>query len=150
VSQPPVPEAGLPDLRSRASFRNWTRIAIRYADLDPIGHVNNTAMPMFFEEARCNLIYPLLQANGRSDLELVLVRTTIEYVKELSYPGAVDIGSRVHRVGTKSLHMMHGVFDAATGACAGTGECILVIFSQQTRKSVAPPEELRRRLVALG
>ena len=140
----------MPDLRSRASFRNFTRIAIRYADLDPIGHVNNTAMPMFFEEARCSLIYPVLQANGRGDLDLVLVRTIIDYVKELSYPGAVEVGSRVHRVGTKSLHMVHGVFDAATGACAGTGECILVIFSRQTRTSVAPPEELRQRLIALG
>jgi acyl-CoA thioester hydrolase len=150
VSQLPSSDVPLPDLRSRASFRNFTRIAIRYADLDPIGHVNNTAMPMFFEEARCSLIYPVLQANGRTDLDLVLVRTIIDYVKELSYPGAVDIGSRVHRVGTKSLHMVHGVFDAATGACAGTGECILVIFNQQTRSSVAAPDELRQRLIALG
>jgi acyl-CoA thioester hydrolase len=150
VSQPPASDTGLPDLRSRASFRNFTRIALRYADLDPIGHVNNTAMPMFFEEARCSLIYPVLQGNGRTDLDLVLVRTTIDYVKELSYPGAVEVGLRIHRVGTKSLHLVHGVFEAATGACAGTGECIMVIFDQQARKSVAAPEELRQRLLALG
>jgi acyl-CoA thioester hydrolase len=150
VNAAPPTEAPVPDLRNRTTFRNWTRIAIRYADLDPIGHVNNTAMPMFFEEARCSLIYPVLQANGRQDLDLVLVRTIIEYVKELAYPGAVDIGSSVHRVGTKSLHMVHGVFDATTGACAGTGECTLVIFNQQSRTSVAAPDELRQRLLGLG
>ena len=147
---PPIPETMLPDLRQRASFRNWMPIPIRYADLDPIGHVNNTAMPMFFEEARCSLIYPVLQANGRSDLDLVLVRTIIDYVKEISYPATVEVGSRVHRVGTKSLHMAHGVFDAATGVCVGTGECILVIFDQQSRTSVAPPEELRQRIIDIG
>ena len=139
-----------PDLRDRGTFRNWLPVTIRYADLDPIGHVNNTAMPMFFEEARCTLIYPVLQANGRTNLDLVLVRTVIEYVKEISYPATVEVGTKVHRVGTKSLHMVHGVFDKASGACVGTGECILVIFNQQSRASVAPPEELRQRLIAVG
>ncbi len=144
------PEGTQPDLRVRATFRNWTRIAVRYADLDPIGHANNTAMPMFFEEARCGLIYPILQANGRTDLEIVLVRTTIDYLKELSYPATAEVGSRVHRVGTKSLHMLHGVFDAASGACVGTGECTLVIFDKRSRTSLAPPDELRQRLLAIG
>lgn len=144
-----MPMSPLPDLRTRETFRIWTRISIRYSDLDPIGHVNNAITPMFFEEARCSVVYPVLQADGRRDLDLVLVRTVIDYVKELSYPGAVDVGSSVHRVGTKSLHMVHGVFDTATGACAATGECILVIFDQKLRASVAPPDELRARLRAL-
>ena len=142
-------ESTLPDLRKRDTFRNWQSISIRYADLDPIGHVNNTAMPMFFEEARLRFIYPVLQAGGRNDLDLVLVRTVIEYVKEISYPSTVEIGSRVHRVGTKSLHMLHGVFDAS-GACVGTGECTLVIFNRQSRTSAAPPDELRQRLIDVG
>lgn len=150
MSAPSPADAPLPDLRSRDSFRIWTRIPIRYSDLDPIGHVNNAITPMFFEEARCSVIYPALQANGRSNLDLVLVRTVIDYVKELSYPGAVDIGTRVHRVGTKSLHMVHGVFDVSTGACAATGECILVIFDQKNRVSVAPPDDVRSRLLAMG
>lgn len=144
------PEMPLPNLRSRDTFRIWTRIAIRYSDLDPIGHVNNAITPMFFEEARCSVIYPVLQADGRSDLDLVLVRTIIDYVKELSYPGAVDVGTRVQRVGTKSLHMVHGVFDVASGACAATGECVLVIFDQANRVSVAPPDGVRARLLALA
>ena len=149
LSAPSMPIPPLPDLRARDTFRIWTRISIRYSDLDPIGHVNNAITPMFFEEARCSVVYPVLHANGRSDLDLVLARTVIDYVKELSYPGAVDIGTRVHRVGTKSLHMVHGVFDAATGACAATGECILVFFDQKLRTSVPPPDELRARLRAL-
>ena len=149
LSTPLMPIPPLPDLRARETFSNWTRISIRYSDLDPIGHVNNAVTPMFFEEARGSVVYPVLQADGRGDLDLVLVRTVIDYVKELTYPGAVDIGTRVHRVGTKSLHIVHGVFDAATGACAATGECILVIFDQKLRASVSPPDELRALLSAL-
>jgi acyl-CoA thioester hydrolase len=148
MSSPTVPP--LPDLRSRETFRIWTRVVLRYSDLDAIGHVNNAITPMFFEEARCSVIYPVLQANGRRDLDLVLVKTVIDYVQELSYPGAVDIGTRVHRVGTKSLHMVHGVFDVSSGTCSATGECILVIFDRKNRASIAPPEDVRVRLQAMG
>ncbi len=150
MSVPPPAAGPLPDLRSRDTFRIWTRVALRYSDLDAIGHVNNAITPMFFEEARCSVIYPVLQANGRTDLDLVLVRTVIDYVQELSYPGGVDIGTRVHRIGTKSLHMVHGVFDVSSGACTATGECIVVIFDQKNRVSIAPPEDVRTRLLALS
>jgi acyl-CoA thioester hydrolase len=129
----------LPDLRSRDTYRAWTRVVLRY----------NAVTPMFFEEARCSVIYPVLQAGGRRDLDLVLVKTVIDYVQELSYPGAVDIGTRIHRIGTKSLHLVHGVFDATSGACTATGECIVVIFDQKSRASVAPPDDVRARLQSL-
>ena len=31
-------------VRSRADYRAWTRVSLRYNDLDPLGHVNNAAM----------------------------------------------------------------------------------------------------------
>ena len=146
---PLSPSTALPDLRSRETFRAWTRVALRYSDLDAIGHVNNAVTPMFFEEARCSVIYPLLQAGGRRDLDLVLVKTVIDYVQELSYPGAVDVGTRIHKIGTKSLLMVHGVFDVTSGACTATGECIVVIFDQTSRASAALPDDVRVRLQSL-
>lgn len=148
LNAPPPAVTPLPDLRDRASFHHWTRLPIRYADLDPIGHVNNTGLPMFFEECRLHLIYPILAASVRKGLELVLVRTVIEYVKEIGYPETVDVGSRIARIGTKSFLMVHGVFDGA-GACVGTGECTLVVFDSVTRASVAPPDDVRRALEAI-
>lgn len=137
------------ELRSRATFRHWTKIKIRYSDLDPIGHVNNTGMPMFFEETRLDLIYPILAKSSRPELELVLVRTVIEYVKEIAFPETVEVGSRLGRIGTKSFVMVHGVFDGS-GACVGTGECTLVVFDRATRSSTVPPDDVRRKLVDLG
>ena len=149
MSQPSDQNAPPLDLRSRATFRHWTKIKIRYSDLDPIGHVNNTGLPTFFEETRLDLIYPLLATSSRPGLELVLVRTVIEYVKEIGFPETVEVGSRIARIGTKSFVMAHGVFDGA-GNCVGTGECTLVVFDRKTRSSTAPPEDVRRGLLELG
>lgn len=148
VSRSPDTATALPDLRSRATFRHWTRIAVRYSDLDPIGHVNNTGLPMFFEEARLHLIYPILNASVRKGLELVLVRTVIEYLREIGYPDTVEIGSVIARLGSKSFVMAHGVFNGR-GECVGTGECTMVVFDQLARTSTVPPKDVRQALLDL-
>lgn len=138
----------IPDLARRDSFRFWTRLPIRYSDLDPIGHVNNTGLPMFFEECRLQHIYPILAASSRRGLELVLVRTVIEYKKEIGFPETVDVGTRIARIGGRSFLMVHGVFNSA-GQCVGTGECTMVVFDSIVRAAAAPPEDVRSQLLAM-
>ena len=89
-------------LTDRNIFRAWNRVSVRYNDLDPLGHVNNTAMAIFLEQARCELITPMLKAHGRH-LDMVLASTKLDYLHELKYPGIVEIGTIATRVGTKSL-----------------------------------------------
>src|SRR5262245_48513041 len=137
------------DLRSRASFRHWSSVGIRYCDQDPLGHLNNGAMAAFLEQARVELIQPLVKAAGRERLDIVLARVIIDYVDELTYPGHVEIGTRVAHIGTKSFRLVHGVFRGGTERCAGTGECVLVLFDLNRRASVALPADIRAALTAL-
>jgi acyl-CoA thioester hydrolase len=137
------------DLKSRASFANWTRITLRYCDQDPLGHVNNGALPMSLEQARVELVYPLLRKHAGPSLELVLARTVIDYAAEITYPGMIEVGSRISRIGTKSFDTAHGIFTAGSGRAVGTGECILVFFDTAARRSVEPPPALRTALAAL-
>ena len=39
MSRPEARDGG-PDLTKRETFRAWTRVSVRYNDLDPLGHVN--------------------------------------------------------------------------------------------------------------
>jgi acyl-CoA thioester hydrolase len=145
-----APGAGLPfTLTSRTSFAAWTRIPLRYSDQDPLGHVNNGALPMSLEQARVELVYPLMRTHAVPTLELVLARTLIDYLHELTYPGIIEVGSRISRVGTKSFTTAHGIFKAGSDRAVGTSECVLVFFDTETRRAVAPPAPLRAALVAL-
>lgn len=133
-------------LTKRETFSTWTRITVRYNDLDPLGHVNNAAMAIFLEQARCELITPKLKAASRS-FDMVLASTKLDYLKELHYPGTVEIGMAVSRLGTKSFTLAHGVFQ--DGECAGTGTCVMVVFDLEKRASMAPPADVRRYLESL-
>jgi acyl-CoA thioester hydrolase len=134
------------DLGVRRHYRAWTRISIRYNDLDPLGHVNNAAMAIFLEQARCELITPALKAVSRG-FDMVLAQTTMSYLAELHYPGAVEVGTIATRIGTKSYSLAHGVFQ--DGALCGTAELTLVVFDLAARRSVAVPEPVRSLVEAL-
>lgn len=138
------------DPRARASYRIWTSHSIRYNDQDPLGHVNNAVYSTFFEAGRTAFIKPMLEeiADETTTLDFVLARITIDFISELAYPGSVDIGTRVLRLGTKSMTFSNGVFKSGTDACVATCEAILVFFDLEQRASVIPPARLRVMLEA--
>ena len=88
-----------------------TDIGLLYADIDAIGHVNNVAVARFFEEGRVGLhrtIDGLL--SGTSPLRLVLVHVEIDYLAEIEYPGRVELGTGLNRIGRTSIEHRAGLF----------------------------------------
>lgn len=128
------------------TFATWTTVSVRYNDLDPLGHVNNAALGIFLEEARCQLITPRIKAHGRH-LDMVLAGVQMQYLKEMHYPGAVQVGTLVTRIGGKSFSLAHGVFQ--DGVCTGTAELTLVFFDLDKRATVEPHADVRAFLETL-
>jgi acyl-CoA thioester hydrolase len=132
------------DLTMRESFRHWSPVTIRFGDQDSLGHINNVALAQYFEVGRTAYIYDLIRAAGSPEIEFILARLVIDYRRELHYPGAVEVGSRLTRLGTKSLTTGYGVF--LGDACIATSEAVNVFYDMQTRRSTVPPPEMRAML----
>jgi len=139
-------EASDIDLTDRASFSVWTPVSIRFSDQDPLGHVNNVAMAAYVEAGRTMLIQPLLNQKNYPDLNYALVRLVIDYRAEFHYPGIVDVGGRIIRVGTKSFSSGFGLFIG--DLCVATSQSVNVFFDTALRASVEPPEEIRSMFMA--
>jgi acyl-CoA thioester hydrolase len=135
-----------PDLTSRDTFRHWTPGTIRYSDQDAMAHVNNTAMAAYVEAARCAFIYDLIRTGGIQGLEFILARLVIDYRHELHYPGTVEVGARLIRLGNKSLTTGFGIFMAED--CIAISESVNVFYDLASRKTVAPSARIREILRA--
>jgi acyl-CoA thioester hydrolase len=140
-------DSGGLDLTRRSTFRHWTRIPIRYNDLDTLGHVNNTATTVYLEQSRCEMLYPLIGDARKPEIDLVVARIVIDYLKELTFPGVVEVGSVVTYVGTKSFRIAHGLFRGSSDDCVSTAEGVLVWYSLTRRVSMVPPDDLRAGLL---
>jgi acyl-CoA thioester hydrolase len=134
------------DLTRRETYRHWSPVIIRYSDQDSMAHVNNTALATYVEAARTAYIYELIQRSGAEGMEFILARLVIDYLRELHYPGTVDVGARLIRVGTKSITTGYGIFRGET--CYATSECVNVFYDMATRKTRMPTESVRAVLMA--
>ncbi len=133
------------DLTDPAGYRHWTTITIRYRDLDPLGHINNSVYSEWFEMARVMLTRSF-SASGPDWLVTALARMTINYLAETHFPGEVLVGGRLLGIGNRSFHSAYGVFQ--DGRCLATADCVSVWFDPRERRSVTPPPEVRDAMEA--
>ena len=117
---------------------------LRYGDTDRQGHVNNAVFATFMDTGRVELIYnpadPLLE----DGFSFVLAKLDIDYIAEVLWPGTVEIGTRVVRVGRSSVTMSQAVFQ--NGRLCASAETVVVHFDETTRKSQAFSEAQRAKL----
>ena len=142
---------GLPeiDLKDRSIYRSWVTHTIRYNDLDALGHVNNAIYSTFVEAGRTAFLQPLFDEHKHLNVDVVLARIILDYHRELRYPGAVDIGTAVRRVGNSSVVFVNAIFEKDSDVCCASGEAYLVFFDLINRTSMAPPPKIRAAVESL-
>ncbi|HSS63749.1 MAG TPA: thioesterase family protein [Gammaproteobacteria bacterium] len=133
------------DLKNKKCFAAWITDVIRYNDLDPNGHVNNVAVCTFFEDGRVmfrNRHFKNQVANVLTGF--VLARYVIEYHRPLAFPGSVDIGTTIIRIGRSSYTFGQAVFRGEQ--CAATAEAVQVRVDPNTGRSVPLSDEFKAML----
>ncbi|MBT3399937.1 MAG: acyl-CoA thioesterase [Rhodospirillaceae bacterium] len=135
------------DLTDRDVFAVWTADTVRYGDLDPNLHVNNGAINQFFEDGRVNFRQQRLSSTDGDKLTgFAVVKFSVSYRAPAHYPGDVEIGTVVTRVGGSSYGLGQGVFQ--DGVCVATAEVVTVHFDPGTATSKPLPDDIRAALEA--
>lgn len=135
------------DLKDRGVYASWTRITIRFSDLDPNGHVNNGAINSYFEDARVAFRHDFMADSGIDLIQgYAVVGFNAAYLGHVRYPGEVEVGTVVTRIGNASFGLGQGVFQG--GVCAASAEVAQVYFDPATGRSRPLPDPLRAALTA--
>ena len=111
---------------------------IRFGDLDPQGHVNQAVFLTYFETGRVAMFRNPDLGIGVPGLTYVMVRMEVDYLKELRWPGSIEIGTGVAEFGRSSFKAAQAIF--CDGVCAAIGRATLVCMDIKTRKSTPLPE----------
>ncbi len=119
-------------------------VPVRFADLDPLGHVNNVAFGYFYEEGRAALnraAFPL-DLRREHGMRIVIADLHIAFLAEAFYPGDIIVGTGVSHIGRSSYATASAIFQ--NGACLGT--CDTVMVNTAGGKSAPLPEAARTAL----
>ncbi len=131
---------------SPAQFPHRLLQNIRFRDLDRQDHVNNAVFMTFFESGRVAIL-----ADPRGGLMVpgssyVLGQISIDFRGEMRWPGDVEIGTAIARLGRTSLSLYQGLF--VNEACVATADSVLVLVDALTRRPRPFPAALAARIRA--
>jgi acyl-CoA thioester hydrolase len=113
---------------------------VRFGDLDPNHHVNNATYATYFETSRVSLIRDPrfgLMPNG---LSWVLAHLAIDFRAEVHWPGQIELGLAVSRIGRTSVTYDQAVFH--NGSCAASALAITVLVDLESRAPTPLSEEI--------
>lgn len=131
------------------SFPHRITENVRFRDLDPLGHVNNAVFSTYLEAGRIALLTGLQSDVFSIDSEatFVIARLVVEFRNEITWPGEIQIGSGIQRIGSTSCTVEQGLFQ--NGRWAAHAESVIVQIDAQTRKPKRLDAPMVERLTTL-
>ncbi|WP_425406079.1 acyl-CoA thioesterase [Hwanghaeella sp.] len=135
------------DTDLKNDYPSWVVEKLRYNDTDRQGHINNAVFPTMLEAGRVSFLYnpenPIVEPGG----SFVIARLELDFKAEMNWPGMVDVGTRVKKVGSSSCVLEQVIMQ--NGTVAGQAVTIMVQMDDETRKSKPLSDSMKSRLEAL-
>lgn len=116
---------------------------LRYADTDRQGHVNNAVFSTFLETGRVEFLFGA-KTIFSADCSFVVAAIDLQLVAEITWPGQVDIGTGIARIGNSSLRIFQKLFQ--DGQTVAIAETVIVHVSNAGTGSVPLSEAAKLAL----
>lgn len=135
-----------PKFGTRAEdYRYWTDERVRFNDLDVLGHVNNIAYAVYVENARASFLGDTGLWVMGACIANVIVRTEMDYLREVQFPASLRVGVNVLALGKSSYTLGIGIFKGEH--CVLVARNVIVRFDSHSRGSVPLDEEAKGLLL---
>ena len=119
------------------------RFAVRWGEMDALGHVNNASYLRYFEESRILWSESLgLRLDGAGE-GMILLKASVTYKRQVSYPADIDIDLIAGDIGRTSFQLVNTLTITGEAAPAAVGEFVIVWFDYRTNKPQPVPAALR-------
>ena len=103
------------------------KILARYADVDPLWHINNVAIAQYYEEARVHAgarMFGSVRIPTPAGERVLIAHQSIDYLQEANYPGSLEVGIGVLKIGNTSYTYGMGMFQE--GRCVSVSNAVMV------------------------
>ena len=116
----------------------------RFSDTDALGHISNTTLPVWFEQARTpvfRIFHPTLEAET---WPLIIARLEIDLLAQSYWHIPVKIKTSIGKIGNSSFHVVQEAWQGDKQIARGVA--VLIHFDYETEKALPIPDDIRARL----
>jgi acyl-CoA thioester hydrolase len=118
------------------------RIAIRWGDMDAMGHVNNTVYFRYMEQARIGWFDALLpRGEAWQRTAIVIVNASCNFRRAIGYPGTVEVQVFTEEPGGSSVATAYEL--RIDGELYADGAATVVFIDAQKQKPIRIPQAIR-------
>ena len=117
---------------------------IRYGDTDRQGHINNANFLTFLETGRVEFLYHPDFWKHAEGASFVIASVQLDFLKEMKWPGQIDIGTGILLIGNSSIRLHQQLFQG--GQCMASAETVIVQVDDLNGKSKPLSQEAKRTL----
>lgn len=134
---------------SRAEFRFFEKIAVRWADMDSLGHVNNAKYFTYCESARMAYFAAVGMDEHREAPSHgpALAAANLNFRHQVRYPTRLEIGVRCPRLSRRSWTLDYKLFD--DDLVVADGSSVIAWVDYEVGKAIELPAGLRGSIEAL-
>lgn len=130
------------------NFLHSTPVQIRFNDIDIMAHVNNSVYQNFFDYARTqyfNIVFgQQIEWKVRA---LILAKITIEYINPIFLDEKIEVLTKVHTLGNKSLQMIQKIINSETKQIKAINDAVLVSYGVQEESTIELPDDWRNKII---
>jgi acyl-CoA thioester hydrolase len=130
-------------------FPYYHPITVRFADLDPQGHVNNAVYLTYLESARLGY-YEQAGIWGREagmKTGMVVAHIDIDYLAPIFFGQDIQVGVRLARLGQKSFTLAFVIETVPEKVPLARGTSVMVAYDSTTGQSIPVPPDWREKLL---
>jgi len=125
------------------------QINVRFRDIDGMGHVNNAVYFTYFEEGRKAFFQSLSTDSGLSVFPFILAHIGCDFLSPVKLDNRLSLEMWVKEIGKKSFGLGYRLVDSADESVIyAKGESVQVCFDYGENRSMAVPDDLKRKLIA--
>lgn len=116
----------------------------RFSDTDALGHISNTTLPVWFEQARTpvfHIFHPTLEAET---WPLIIARLEIDLMAQSYWHIPVKIKTGIGKIGNSSFHVIQEAWQGDKQIARGVA--VLIHFDYEIEKALPIPDDIKARL----
>ncbi|MEH6562456.1 MAG: thioesterase family protein [Marinobacter sp.] len=116
----------------------------RFSDTDALGHISNTTLPVWFEQARMPLFKIFHPTLDVKTWPLIIARVEVDFVAQSYWHLPVEVRTGVGKIGNSSFQVVQEAWQ--DGKMIARGNAVLIHFDYNSEKALAIPDDIRAEL----
>jgi len=127
--------------------KHETKVEVRFADIDMLGHVNNAKYITYLESARIKYFDEVVGEIDWKQNGFILAKTVIDYKGPvLLRDGHITVYTKCSKMGNKSFELTYTLVKSSNQQEVAQGVTTLVGFNYAEQRTIQIPEEWKEKI----